>query len=108
MVLIDRQAKDWKPQSYERSVVFVFVNYCQMIIAFAYFYLHFGLVGYSCTHLIETAQEALYFSVVTITTLGYGDIESVTKGGQVLASAEPILGIILLVLVFGILLAEMK
>ncbi|MBA7674955.1 hypothetical protein ES703_83183 [subsurface metagenome] len=107
ITLVDRLAEDWKPKSYERSFVLVLVNYFEMVVAFAYFYRHFGLAGYSSGDPIKTVGEALYFSVVTITTLGYGDIEPVTIRGRVLASAEPILGIILLVLVLGIFLVEL-
>ncbi|RME23141.1 MAG: two pore domain potassium channel family protein, partial [Deltaproteobacteria bacterium] len=33
-----------------------------------------------------------YFSIVTLTTLGYGDIHPQSTAGQVLASAEALLG----------------
>lgn len=108
IVLVDRRlSSDWKPKSYERSFVLVLVNYFELVVSFAYFYRHFRLVGYSCAFPITTIGESLYFSVVTITTLGYGDIEPITTSGRVLASAEPILGIILLVLVLGIFLVEL-
>ncbi len=38
----------------------------------------------------------LYFSIITITTLGYGDITPVGKVGQLLTASESVLGIILI------------
>lgn len=38
----------------------------------------------------------LYFSIITITTLGYGDITAVGKIGQLLTASESLLGIVLI------------
>ena len=38
----------------------------------------------------------LYFSIITITTLGYGDITPIGGGGKFLAASESLLGIILI------------
>lgn len=40
--------------------------------------------------------ESLYFSISTITTLGYGDITPNTNAGKIMASVEALLGIALL------------
>lgn len=40
--------------------------------------------------------ESLYFSISTITTLGYGDITPNTNVGKIMASVEALLGIALL------------
>lgn len=37
----------------------------------------------------------IYFSIITITTLGFGDITPVGKIGQLLTASEAILGVIL-------------
>ncbi len=41
-----------------------------------------------------TAVESLYFSTVTITTLGYGDITPKTEVARILAATESIIGIV--------------
>lgn len=38
--------------------------------------------------------ESLYFSVVTITTLGYGDISPITDTGRILTGTQAMLGIV--------------
>lgn len=40
--------------------------------------------------------ESIYFSVVTITTLGYGDIFPMTDSGRILTGIEALLGIVLI------------
>ena len=40
----------------------------------------------------ETVLSPLYFSFVTLTTLGYGDVVPVSQAGQVMAIAEVIGG----------------
>ncbi len=43
-----------------------------------------------------TPLSAIYFSVVTFTTLGYGDIRPTTVGGEIAAMAEVIIGYMML------------
>lgn len=44
----------------------------------------------------RTFQECLYFSIVTITTLGYGDITPQGTIGQLVCASEPLFGIVLI------------
>jgi hypothetical protein len=48
-----------------------------------------------------TFIDALYFSGVTITTLGYGDIVPVFPGVRLLCVAEALLGVLVLVVALG-------
>jgi hypothetical protein len=41
-------------------------------------------------------SDCLYFSVVTITTLGYGEIQPINDAGKFFASLEAIFGIIII------------
>lgn len=80
-------------------------NYCEIIIGFAILYLATYSIGYSTSNkIITTPIEALYFSTVTITTLGYGDMMPISPFGQKLALLEPLLGFISVVLVIGVFL----
>ena len=67
-------------------------------------YYSFGLIEHTGTEEPATLFESFYFSALTFTTLGYGDFNPITTGGQVLAVAETSMGVILLailVFVFG-------
>jgi hypothetical protein len=44
---------------------------------------------------IATFEEAVYFSIVTFTTLGYGDITLVDHDWRLLSGAEALSGILL-------------
>jgi hypothetical protein len=71
-----------------------------LLIAVAFFYL-FMLVGeFSGDHFFgerETTQAYMYFSLVTITTTGYGDLTAHSDLGRLLATSEAVIGQIYLV-----------
>lgn len=60
-------------------------------------------IGYENRGTLKNFQRALYYSVATITTLGYGDIIPVTDTARKLAGLETILGIITIGLFMGFL-----
>jgi hypothetical protein len=44
----------------------------------------------------ESWQDSIYLSIVTITTLGFGDITPCTEMGKLVVSSEPLFGVVLL------------
>ena len=66
-----------------------------IVLVFAILYGAFGWVAP-----VSSWFDYIYFSIVTITTLGYGDIHPVNAMGKIVASAEVISGIVL----FGLFL----
>jgi len=71
-------------------------RWCGMIVALAsLFAMIYRKVGIDFgPH--ETAFSPFYFSVVTITTLGYGDVLPITVAGQATAMIEVVMGYIML------------
>jgi len=108
IVFVDMHEEKWLPKSYSGSMIMLLINYLQLIVGFAVLYLCHGCIGYSdCGERITRAGEAFYYSTVTITTLGYGDMEPILPTGRILSSVETLMGIVLLVLVFGLFFVEM-
>lgn len=71
-----------------------------LLIPVAYFYLFQAVDTYQLTPFFgqpESSPAFMYFSLSTLTTLGYGDIGAVTDLGRLLATSEAIVGQIYLV-----------
>jgi voltage-gated potassium channel len=84
---VDRYGEEWSLRSINRSLILLLINYFEMIM--------------SGKDVINDAGTALYFSIVTITTLGYGDYTPIGGLGRFLVSAETIMGIVFIVLVLS-------
>jgi len=106
IVFVDRYAPGWGLRSRNRSLVLLLFNYIEMILGFAYLF----LVTQSVRHVplgtsepvdLQGAVDALYFSTVTITTLGYGDFQPYTATGRILVTLEATGGVVFLALVLA-------
>jgi Ion channel len=77
----------------------------QMLVFFAMLYRSFGLLHSGVT----TAEpgECLYFSIITWTTVGYGDYVPATGDGRTAAAAEALLGYIFMALTLAIIASRL-
>jgi hypothetical protein len=101
IIFIDRH-KNGGICSLDRSLLLLGINYFEIIVGFAIMYLATSSIGYSnCSNILMTPTKALYFSAVTMTTLGCSDMKPASSCGMTLVALEPILGLILIVLVIG-------
>jgi voltage-gated potassium channel Kch len=100
ILFVDRYHKDWGLRSLNRSLVLLFINYMEIIVGFAALYLVTRSIGCLNTP-VASRLDALYFSVITITTVGYGDIKPISETGKWLAISETMMGFILVVLIVG-------
>jgi len=75
--------------------------YLLLALAFNYAFLAVDNVGGGSPFFAnpESTSSFMYFSLSTITTVGYGDLTAVSDTGRFLASAEAVLGQIFLVMV---------
>ncbi len=108
IIFVDRYDKEWGLRSLNRSLILLMINYVELIIGFAVLFLISGSVGFDKNQIITLRSEALYFSVVTVTTLGYGDIKPLTPFTRWLSITETLMGFILIVLVIGTFLTGIK
>jgi len=93
-----------KPRSYKRSMLLLFLNYIEIILAFA--------VLYSCGNYLNKPLEnwfdAVYFSTITSSTIGYGDFYPATTFGKVLASVQALLFLFFVVLFLNFFTTKIK
>lgn len=109
IVFIDRKEKHWHLKSPERSLILLFLNYVELIFAFASLYICTGSIAQSeCSNPIANPFDAWYFSAATIATLAYGDVRPISFVGKFIAIAEVASGLLLIVLIVGVILQELN
>lgn len=93
-----------KPRSYKRSMLLLFLNYMEIILAFA--------VLYSCGNYLNKPLnhwfDAVYFSTINSASIGYGDFYPVTTIGKILATAQAFLFLFFVVLFLNFFSAKIK
>jgi hypothetical protein len=71
-----------------------------LLIAVAYFFVFLTVGGWQGTFFAnreEASSSYMYFSLTTITTVGYGDLTAQTHLGRLLANSEAVIGQVYLV-----------
>lgn len=90
--------KGKRPHSPSRSVVLLMMGYVTVILAFALFYKACSSVVDSGGNPVTNSGAMVYFSLITIATVGYGDLHPSAGSAAVwLASLEVAIGIIMIV-----------
>ena len=93
-----------KPRSYKRSMLLFFFNYMEIIFAYA--------VLYSCDRYLnkplKSWYDAVYFSVITSSSIGYGDYYPVTTEGKILVSTQTLLFLFFVVLFLNFFSSKIK
>ena len=93
-----------KPRSYKRSMLLLFLNYLEIVFAFG--------VLYSCDNYLNKPLEnwfdAVYFSTITSSSIGYGDYYPVTTVGKMLVSAQALLFLFFVVLFLNFFSTKIK
>ena len=85
------------------------MNYLEVLFWFAVFYRFFDQ-GFDTTESnihLNNITGSLYFSIITMTTLGYGDIMPSTNFGAFLCGFQTLLGVFWLVVVVAYFLTVM-
>ena len=89
-------------QSRRKILIFLFT-----VIIFATVFGAFMFVVEGPEHGFDSIPESIYWAIVTITTVGYGDISPQTALGKLLASFVMVLGYAIIAVPTGILTAEL-
>ena len=54
----------------------------------------------------KSIPDSMYWSLITLTTVGYGDITPITVAGKVIASVAAICGVVVVALITGIVVSS--
>lgn len=73
-----------RPRSYKRSMLLLFLNYLEIVMAFAVLY----MLGNNMNKPFEHWFDAIYFSIVCSNSIGFGDFYPITTYGKVLVSLQ--------------------
>ena len=83
-----------KPRSYRRNILMLFLNYMEISLCFAVIYAGMHLLGDKPLNVMDY----IYFSIVTSTTIGYGDMHPVTHTGQLMVCIQAVMVVAFIVL----------
>jgi hypothetical protein len=102
--------KDWIKKTLKKKSIAIFLGFASYfysiyIFALAYFYLSERWTGSFKEDRKMDAISALYFSVVTISTVGYGDITPMGSLCKFLVMVEILLGNLFTILIFSSLVS---
>jgi hypothetical protein len=93
-----------RPRSYKRSMLLLFFNYLEIVIAFA--------VLYSCgNHMNKPFLhwfDPIYFSIVSANSIGFGDYYPVTTFGKFLVSIQAMFFLSFVILFLNFFSAKVK
>lgn len=89
----------------ERPLILSLLNYVEVSLWFALLYRFFRACFFDVDSALSSWYGSLYYSIITQTTLGYGDIRPNTAGGYILATLHVLIGIFLVLLVIARFLA---
>lgn len=98
VLFVDRYSSEGRPRFSNGSLILLLIYYFELIVGFAGLFLYTGSVS-SKQCVVSNSWDALYFSILTITTLGDEEFKVISGLGRVLVSAETILSVLFLVLV---------
>ncbi|MEO8234528.1 MAG: ion channel [Flavobacterium sp.] len=93
-----------RPRSYKRSMLLLFFNYMEIVLAFAVLYSFGNYLNKEFTHWFD----AVYFSIITSSSIGYGDFYPVTIFGKFLVSMQALLFLFFVVLFLNFFSTKIK
>jgi ion channel len=92
--------RDW-------GLLILLLLFVGLVSAFGGIYIGTGKVVHSPCSVLESSWDSLYFSIVTITTLGYGDYAPSSTYARYAVIAELVSGMLLLILAFPVLVSRL-
>ena len=86
----------------QRSLLLALMNYGELTVSFAVMYLYFHGLEKGVDALPTSPAQALYFSLMTATSLGYGNMDPSTTSGQLIVAIQITVFVVFLLLFISI------
>lgn len=93
-----------RPRSYRRSMLLLFFNYLEIVFAFAVLY----ATGTHLNKPLNNWIDAIYFSLVTASSIGYGDMYPTDSYGRLMVALQAVLFLFFVVLFLNFFSTQMK
>ncbi len=97
----EQEKKKYFIEDIRRTVLLLMHNYLEVIFWFALIYQHFPYLFKAPVISLDSALGSLYFSLVTMTTLGYGDITPQNPWGTLIVIIQTLIGIFMALLLLA-------
>jgi hypothetical protein len=98
-LFVKSQEAPWTTDVLRRSILIVLFNFVEVGIAFAILYLGIGNIRDSNNLPLPSGATSLYFSLLTMTTVGYGDFVPKDDVGRILVIAQVASSFLLLIVI---------
>ncbi len=94
------QSEDWTRWLFFCAFITVLIN---AMGTFAFEYYSLSHAGASSFNMVLTKIDAIYFTITTLTTAGFGDIHPVSELSRLYVTAQELVDLVFTVLGFGLL-----
>jgi hypothetical protein len=101
-------AKGREDRLTSRNVLLLGINFLEFLNNFSIIYFSLSRCGWLEFHEIDNIVDALYFSLSTITTLGFGDIHPLDTSAKLVVIAESLVGIAFLFIVLNVFVSTVQ
>jgi len=96
-----KAGEPFRIRSYRRMLICLLHNYFEIIFLFAMFYRILEFCFESGSICPNSVLGSLYFSVVTMSTLGYGDITPLNKWGVIICGFQTLIGLFMVLVMLA-------
>ena len=100
IIIKQSMVKDWDSTLLKMAVPFMLLNWAAF---FSCLYMVFGVLEYSDGIKVEGMWDHFYFSIVTLTTLGYGNIVPSNFSAELIVIIESLIGFMGFAVLAGII-----
>ena len=92
---------DYAVGGYRRLLILSLINYLEVLAWFTFFYLNWASSFKDDYSVLASGTGAIYYSLVTMSTLGYGEVTPLHGSTRALVTMQTIIGMFLIILIIS-------